>query len=131
MMWVFKLFDEQNLSYSLESAHKMFLTSLYVSTYTQTKVQGNTFSTPFYSALKCPQQHAQENASIVPHSANALPHRALMSYQGPEERPYFLGWICPSTVLGIHSKNKPMSLERTVCIILGLISSKFCELFSK
>jgi hypothetical protein len=24
-----------------------------------------------------------------------------------------------------------MSLERTVCIILGLISSKFCELFSK
>jgi hypothetical protein len=85
MMQVFRLFNEQNLSYSLESADKIFLSSLYVSTYTQIKVQDNAFSTPFNSALKCPQQHEQENVSLVLHSANALPHHAPTLCHGPEE----------------------------------------------
>jgi hypothetical protein len=46
------------------------------------------------------------------------------------EKGDFSGKIYHSVVLGIHSKNKLMLLESTVCIIFWLLSSTLCELFS-
>jgi hypothetical protein len=40
----------------------------------QIGVQGKVFFTPFNNAVKRPLEHAQENASSVLHSANALPY---------------------------------------------------------